>query len=92
MDHPDFSFIQVDRCSMAAKGLYMWVKAVRNFYYVYKMNEVYRDKMCLADLQQEKLEKLNVNHRATIAILTVELDDLSYKFMKKESEIKSFTK
>ena len=77
---------------MAAKGLYHWVKAVRNFYYVFKMNESYRDKMCLADLQQEKLVKLGVNHRAKIANLTVELNILSKKFMQKEAEIKVFTK
>jgi hypothetical protein len=32
----------------------MWVRAVRNYYYVYKLNEKYRDKLVIADLQAEK--------------------------------------
>jgi len=50
MDSPEFSFVAVERSCVAAQGLFMWVRAVRNYYYVYKMNEPYRDKMVISDL------------------------------------------
>ncbi len=50
MDCPEFSFVQVDRCCVAAKGLFEWIRAVRNYYFVYRFNESFRDKMIISDL------------------------------------------
>jgi hypothetical protein len=43
MDSGSFDFIQVERSCNAAKGFFAWVRAVRNYYYVFKLNEKYRD-------------------------------------------------
>ena len=48
----------------------MWVRAVRNYYYVYKMNEPYRDKMVISDLWAEKHEKIIKDKRQNIIDLT----------------------
>ena len=46
----DFSYNVVERSCVAAQGLFSWVRAVRNYYYVYKANEPHRDKIIVADL------------------------------------------
>ena len=68
----------------------MWVRAVRNYYYVYKLNEKYRDKLVIADLQAEKHESIIVAKRAQIKNLTYELDKFKCDFAEKEAMIKEF--
>jgi hypothetical protein len=50
MASDDFSFILVENSCQASKGLFNWVRAVRNYYYVYKANEPHRDKVIKSDL------------------------------------------
>jgi len=45
-----FSYQMVESTSQAAKSLFMWVKAVRNYFYVYKTTQTFRDKLIMADL------------------------------------------
>ena len=40
----------VTKASTAARGLYSWVNAVRNFYFVYRDSAPIRDKLIRADL------------------------------------------
>jgi hypothetical protein len=41
---------QVNHASTAAKGIYCWIKAVRNYFYIYYECEPTRDKLIMADL------------------------------------------
>ena len=68
----------------------MWVRAVRNYYYVYKLNEKYRDKLVIADLQAEKHESIITEKRSQIKNLTYELDKFKMDFAEKEAMIKEF--
>jgi len=54
MASPQFSFVLVERSCVAAQGLFSWVRSVRNYYYVFKSNEQYRDKMVKGDIQTDK--------------------------------------
>ena len=40
----------VAKASAAAQGLYSWVNAVRNYYFVYRDSAPIRDKLIRADL------------------------------------------
>ena len=68
----------------------MWVRAVRNCYYVYKLNEKYRDKLVIADLQAEKHASIIAAKRVQIKQLTGELDSFKIDFEAKEKMIKEF--
>ena len=90
MSQPEFSFVAVDRSCVAAQGLFMWVRAVRNYYYVYKMNEQFRDKLVLSDLQYEKQTRIISDKRNELSRLTGDLDELKKEFMEREEVIKEF--
>ena len=41
---------KVSSASVAAKGIFAWLMAVRNYYFVYRNTEPIRDKLIFADL------------------------------------------
>ena len=45
------------RASVAARGLYQWVNAVRNYYFVYQGSTIIRDRLVMADLQVKKYKE-----------------------------------
>ena len=45
---------KTSHASVAARGLYQWVNAVRNYYFVYQGSTIIRDRLVMADLQVEK--------------------------------------
>ena len=42
---------RVYKATFATRGIFSWVMAVRNFFYVYKSSEPLRNKLILADRQ-----------------------------------------
>ena len=48
---------KVAAATFAIRGIYCWVMAVRNYYYVYKFSEPLRNKLILADKQLEEFQK-----------------------------------
>ena len=42
---------KVQKATFATRGIYSWVMAVRNYFYVYKAAEPMRNKIILADMQ-----------------------------------------
>ena len=70
----------------------MWVRAVRNYYYVYKMNEGFREKMVISDLQREMHEKIIAENRSRIKLLNARLEEYKLEFAEKEKTIKEFQK
>ena len=47
----------VNYASTAAKGMFAWIMAVRNYFYIYYECEPTRDKLIMADLQIESIKK-----------------------------------
>ena len=46
----DISSEKVQKATFATRGIFSWVMAVRNFFYVYKTSEPLRNKLILADI------------------------------------------
>ena len=51
IDTGDITPEKVKRATFATRGIFSWVMAVRNYFYVYKSAEPLRNKLILADRQ-----------------------------------------
>ena len=61
IDTGEINAAKVQKATFATRGIFSWVMAVRNYFYVYKTSEPLRNKLILADMQlkdykQRKLE------------------------------------
>lgn len=70
MTRPEFTFASVERCSFATKFLYMWVKAMMDYYKVYtetrplreklvQMRKIVEEKTAELKIKKDALEKIN---------------------------------
>lgn len=48
---PDFNYENIAKACMAARGLYEWLKAIENYYYIYEISKPKRDALFLAERQ-----------------------------------------
>ena len=69
MAHPDYTFENAYRASKSAPSFYDWVRAVREYYYVFKEIAPRRDAYMLAEIQYKKKKDM-------IDIMRAELKEL----------------
>mmetsp|Transcript_21854 Transcript_21854/g.21024 ORF Transcript_21854/g.21024 Transcript_21854/m.21024 type:complete len:112 (+) Transcript_21854:3411-3746(+) len=83
MANPEFILENVARASKAAKGLYHWVFALKNYYYIYQETNPKRDALLNAE-RQKKLKEHEISVKKN------ELEDLELNMvkLKKEHEVK----
>jgi dynein heavy chain len=48
LDHPDYCYEKVHQASAAATGLYKWVKASRDYFYIFQEIQPRRDAFILS--------------------------------------------
>ena len=51
IDTGEINAEKVQKATFATRGIFSWVMAVRNYFYVYKTSEPLRNKLILADMQ-----------------------------------------
>ena len=51
VDNKDFNLLNITKACVAAKGLFSWLKAVEDYYYIYAMSKPKRDALFLAEKQ-----------------------------------------
>ena len=51
----EMSLDKIRYSTESAKGLFQWVKAIRNYYFVYRDSTHVRNKLMMADLQLKKI-------------------------------------
>lgn len=88
----DLSAEKVQRASYATRGIYSWLMAVRNYFYVYRTSEPLRNKLILADLQLEEYNARKADNEARLRELELELKRLRELHQAKEDEVKLFQK
>ncbi len=65
MNRPEFTFSSVERCSFATKFLYMWVKAMADYYKVYTETKPLREKLVeMRKIVEEKTAELKIKKDA----------------------------
>lgn len=65
MTRPEFNFASVERCSFATKFLYMWVKAMVDYYKVYTETKPLREKLVeMRRIVEEKTAELKIKKDA----------------------------
>lgn len=77
---------------MASNGLFEWVKAVRNYYYIFKSVEPFRQRIVLADIALQTLKDRVKNKRKEINVLTKKCASYKAEYIKQEEQIKIFQK
>ena len=81
---------KVKRATFATRGIFSWVMAVRNYFYVYKSSEPLRNKLILADRQLGDYQKRRVENEKVLHELEIKLKKLSELHAAKEQEVKDF--
>ena len=72
----DYTFENVKKSCFAVEGLFMWVKAIRDYFYIFRELEPRRDALILAEKQyNDKLQAEN-SKKSIIADLEQRLDQL----------------
>ena len=72
----DYTLENAKKSCFAVEGLYMWVKAIRDYFYIFRELEPRRDALILAEKQyNNKLEAEN-SKKSIIADLEQRLDQL----------------
>ena len=70
--------------------MFSWVRAVRNYYYVYRQSEPFRDKAVISEIQSIGHEKLLKAKQKEILKLSNRLECFREEFMEKEVTIRAF--
>lgn len=72
----DYTFENAKKSCYAVEGLFMWVKAIRDYFYIFRELEPRRDALILAEKQyNDKLQAEN-SKKSIIADLEQRLDQL----------------
>ena len=72
----DYTFENAKKSCFAVEGLFMWVKAIRDYFYIFRELEPRRDALILAEKQyNDKLQAEN-SKKSIIADLEQRLDQL----------------
>ena len=77
--HEEFEYDNVVRASQAAAGMFLWVRALRQYYYVVQEIKPQRDKLIAALAKIDEKEAILAEKRAEI----VQLEE-KYQVFKKE--------
>jgi len=81
---------KVLKATFATKGIFSWVMAVRNYFFVYKSLEPQRNKLILADLQLAQYRERKAENESRLRELEEQLKDLRDLHVQKEDEVKMF--
>lgn len=84
----DFNFESILKASKAAQGIYKWMIALQNYYYVYTECKPRRDSLFLAEKQIQVQEEQIKERREHLAGLQERLTQLRDAFTEKEASVK----
>ena len=90
IDTGEVSAEKVGKATFSTRGIYSWVMAVRNYFYVYRTSEPLRNKLILADLQLKEYERKKRENEDRLRMLEERLMTLRNTHTEKEEEIKRF--
>lgn len=76
MAHPDYSFENAHRASKSAPPFYDWVRAVRDYFYVFREIEPRRDAYMLAEIQYKSKSADLVARREELRVMEEEVSKL----------------
>lgn len=81
---------KVKHSSMAARGLYQWVNAIRTYYFTYRDSAPARNKLIRADFQLKKIQQKKQGIIDEIDDISTELRLMRAEQKAKEDEIANF--
>jgi dynein heavy chain len=88
---PEFTFSAVERSSFATKFLFMWVKAMWDYYKVYTETEPLRKKLIIMkQIVEEKTEELRIK-KEELEKINNKIKDLEEMFNQKMFEKQELT-
>lgn len=67
---------KVQKATHATSGIYSWLMAVRNYFYVYRASEPLRNKLILADMQLAEYKRRKAENEKRLKSLENELHKL----------------
>lgn len=65
----DIAPLKIQKATFATRGMYSWVMAVRNYFYVYKTSEPLRNKLILADIQLQEMKDRKAENQRRLSQL-----------------------
>lgn len=92
IDTGEISAEKVQKATFATRGIFSWVMAVRNYFYVYKTSEPLRNKLIMADMQLKEYKKRKADNEKRLRELEFKLVELRDLHSEKEDEVKLFQK
>lgn len=84
----DFCLQSISKASQAAQGLYHWLKAIENYYYIYEESKPKRDAVMLAEKQLLMYQDQISDSNKQLRILQDKLADLRDAYKGKEDYVK----
>jgi len=72
----DYTFENAKKSCLAVEGLFMWVKAIRDYFYIFRELEPRRDALILAEKQYNDKLSVENSKKSIIADLEQRLDQL----------------
>jgi dynein heavy chain len=88
IDNPEFIFENIARASKAARGLFLWLSALKNYYYIYMETLPRREVLVRAEKQRKEKEMEIESKRSELFHLEDNLQRLKKDHEIKESEIR----
>jgi dynein heavy chain len=86
--NPDLNLENITKACVAARGLFQWLKAIEDYYYIYEACKPKRDAIILAEKQIE-IHKAEIEERQkNLKLLQDSLTELRNAYKDKESYIK----
>jgi len=68
-EQPEFNLENVAKACLAARGLYQWLKAIEEYFFIYELSKPKRDALFLAEKQVDI-------HKAEIEVRKLHLKEL----------------
>jgi len=84
----EFNFEMIQKASKAAQGIYKWMIALQNYYYVYTECKPRRDALLLAEKQIEVQEEQIKERRQHLATLQAKLTELRDAYSSQEAIVR----
>lgn len=92
LNQPEFTFASVERCSFATKFLFMWVKAMVDYYKVYTETKPLREKLIeMRGIVETKTKELRVKKEA-LAKINATIQQLEEMFAAKMKQKEDLTR
>ncbi|KAL4427402.1 hypothetical protein ABPG74_009674 [Tetrahymena malaccensis] len=92
LNQPEFTFAAVERCSFATKFLYMWVKAMVDYYKVYTETKPLREKLIeMRRIVDEKMGQLRIK-KEELAKINAKIQHLEEMFSQKMKQKEELTR